>query len=136
MGFYIHFFSKVWFFSGLNIFQILWVLPQYLSVYKCIIPIFSGRCCFLGIIHQLWLLQPFGSLFWIDSWALKERFDIVISVLHTVQLWISMLITKYCKKKLIWRGLSDKTMIYWYRNMSIVVLLLCLFCRIILGCFS
>ena len=55
--------------------------------------------------------------------------------LHIVQLWVSVLIAIYCTEKYPWWGLSD-VLIYGYSCMSSwVILLLCLFSRMIAICF-
>lgn len=46
--------------------QVLCVLH---SVCESTCPVVSGRYCFLGVIHPLWLLQSFCFLFYIVPWA-------------------------------------------------------------------
>ena len=46
-----------------------------LWVHMSVSPVVSGRHCFLGVFHYLWLLQSFYLLFRTDPWALREGFD-------------------------------------------------------------
>jgi hypothetical protein len=55
--------------------------------------------------------------------------------MHIVQLGVSVLDPRYCKKKLLWQGLGNE-LIYGYSRMSLaVILLLCSFSRIIVVSF-
>lgn len=55
-------------------------------------PVVSGRICFLGVIHHLWLLQCFCLFFHIDLWALRECSKLSHS-LHIIHLWVFV---NYC----------------------------------------
>lgn len=76
-------------------FCMLW---QSLCVHMRMSPAVSGRCNFLGVIHNLWFLQSFHLLFPTDAWALRgeisqrhHSFRVqgskVIHYLTSVHLW-------------------------------------------------
>lgn len=48
---------------------------QPLQTHVCIYPVVSGSCCFLGVIHYLWLIKSYFLLFCIHLWALSKGFD-------------------------------------------------------------
>lgn len=82
------------------------------SVFSLIV---SGRRCLLGVIYLLWLLQSFHLLSLVAPWSpewrgLMKTFHVGLSTLkslHTVQLWISVLIPIFLEEKLLWCGLND-----------------------------
>lgn len=80
----------------------LWVIwPQSCCVW---------RCCFLSM-HHLWLLQSFCILFYMISEPFGKGLDKDIPfraasldflILHSVQFWVSVLITIFLKKNPLW----------------------------------
>lgn len=46
-----------------------------LQTHVCIYPVVSGSCCFLGVIHYLWLIKSYFLLFRIHLWAVSKGFD-------------------------------------------------------------
>lgn len=91
--------------------QALCMLSQSLWSCMCISPVVFRKHCFLGVIHHLWHLKFFLILFDIDLWALRERmfwrplilewfFQNLSFLAH--QLWFSVLVFIYCKRRLFW----------------------------------
>ena len=116
--------------------QALCMLPQSLSL--CVSPAVC-KDSFPGVLSHLWLLQSFC----IESWGEKltkashlGMSDQKSFILHFVQLWVFVLYSVYCSKKLLswW---MRKTLLYGYSRMPLgVMLLLCSFSRTIVFGFS
>lgn len=91
----------------------------------CVVPTVFRRPCFLGILHPLWLSQPFSLLFFRVPWAPRGRNLIETSHLGwNVQgrslsahfLAVGFCVTPICcRKTLLWWWLS-KILIYEYGN--------------------
>lgn len=64
-----------WGFVWLELVRVLWMLS--LSLWFQRWPIVSGKCCFLKVIHSLWISCPFWPVFYIDSLNLDT---IILSV--------------------------------------------------------
>lgn len=67
-----HFTCSMLGFCLLKLVQILCMLSESLWVYMCINPLVSRRCCLLGIIHCLCLLQSSRPQFQNHPWVLKR----------------------------------------------------------------
>lgn len=99
-----------WFpFSGLGfvwleLVQVLCTLLRCLWAQVWISTVESVRCCFLGVIHNLGLWQSFQRLFCEDGYDSRGRNVTKSSTSHSVHcpLWVSVLVTIYCKKLLSW----------------------------------
>lgn len=75
-------------------------------------------CYFATDVYYLWLLKPLFPPFCDSSWALGGRdvnscpsYSWVLQApysLYISQLWVSVLVTIYCKKKHLWGGLKDE----------------------------
>lgn len=57
----------------LSLLQILCKQPQLLWVYEYRCPVMSSIYCFAAILHDLWFLQSFNSLFQDVPWALMAE---------------------------------------------------------------
>lgn len=89
--------------------------------------VICGRCYFLGITIFLPPL-PHRSLS-LEGRSLRKTPPCRTHSLHTVWLWVSVLISIYYRK-LLWWGLSV-ALIYGYNNKTLkIILLLCTFSRI------
>lgn len=62
-GFCAHLPIPCWDFTLLEYAQVLLMLSQPLWVHMCSFSILPGKCCFLVLIHCLWLLPCFSLLF-------------------------------------------------------------------------
>lgn len=67
------------------------------------------------------MLPPYWLVFML-AWVQGSECFKVSSFVYIVQLWISLLMTIYFMKKLLWWGLNA-TLIYSYRNMSLGLIL-------------
>lgn len=96
-------------------------------------PLLFGKCCFLEFIYHPWLLKSLCLLFHIDPWPLKEEvwlkiFHLWLSTpkylnyfLHSVQLWVCILINISWKMKLLQWGWESNLFIAswivkWYSH--------------------
>lgn len=103
------------------------VYPRFMyavTVSECSCPAVSRTCtkeCYCVLIHDLWLLPSFCSLFSTDPGPWKEGVHAIdISFrsehspfsyyLHFDQLWVSVLITVCCKTMLLWWRPNDKSL--------------------------
>lgn len=116
--------------------QVLCMLSQSQWVLLGFSPSVSEKCYFSGVTNLCWLLIFLWPLSHKDLRALNGRalmktahLPLSLSLSSCFQLWVSVLTTIYCKKKLVWWGFSD-ALIHGYRNMYLVVVsLLCSLCR-------
>lgn len=88
--------------SSLKTVQALCLL-MHMSVHMCISHDVPGRCCFLCVIPPIWLLQSFHLS---DPWCSEDipprtEFSKASHSLHIVHLWVSVLVTIYCKRIVI-----------------------------------
>lgn len=117
-------------FVWIELVQVLCVLSWCLWAHVWISTVESVRCCFLGVIHNLGLLESFQILFCKDSYdsrgGMRQRPASL--TLCIVQLWVSVLVTVYCKKLLWW----DLNNILIYGHSSIISQLLLFLFSIIL----
>lgn len=128
--------SILWF----SLVHLLYMLSRSLWAHRYISSIVSGRCSFLGVTHHLRpltvsLLPPLHRVLILEGRALIKTSHLGPSIPKPfslcIQLCVSVLISIYWKRKLLWRGLGN-ALIYGHSNMSLrVVLLLCPLRRII-----
>lgn len=100
--------NPVWLEPG----KALCMLPQSLCMHMCITLVVSRSSCFLGVNRHLWFTHSFCLLFSMDPEPWREGFgedtpfriqcSNVSHALHSVQLWVSLLIPFYWKLWVRW----------------------------------
>ena len=106
----------------------------------------SRRLCFFGVSHHQQLLLSFYFLLQnvletqgeqLDGeFPFRNAFFKIFHYLNTAQLWISVFIPIYWRKKFLWWWLS-KILVCGYSRMSLgVIWLLCCFNKTVVFCFS